>query len=108
MKRAIAAILSLTLLTGLFAPLASAQIRPRYQPSAFVLAHHAYGGTFIEQGIPSYGKLLTLVRQGQIDAADVVAAAIAADRLSTNAQTDATLLHALQIQLESLAQQEAD
>lgn len=108
MKRSIAAILSLTLLTGLFAPLASAQIRPRYRPSAFVLAHHAYGGTFIEQGIPSYGQLLTQVRQGQIDAADVVAAAIATGRLSTNAQTDAKLLYALQMHLESLANEVAD
>lgn len=106
--------LSIVALGGLFAPVATAQLknaetnvvaatsRVRAQPNAFNLVSHAYRGTFEENGIPSYGQLLDEVRRGKIDAADVVASAIAAGRVSSDFQNDKGLLNAVQLHLDSL------
>ena len=65
----------------------------------FALAALAYQGEYRSQGIPSFGSFLTAASNKTVTAKDLVAAAIAANQLTPDTQTDIGYLNAVDLQL---------
>jgi hypothetical protein len=73
------------------------------QATPFDLVFLARKGYFQEQGIPSYGSFHTSVRTGQISAEDIVKAAIAENRVSSEVLNDRGYLNAVERKLARLS-----
>jgi hypothetical protein len=65
----------------------------------FALVSLAYQGEYRMQGIPGFGSFKTAVSSKTVTAKDLVAAAIAANQLTSDTQTDAGYLNAVNLQL---------
>lgn len=115
MKRLIFGTVSILLMSAAIAPATKAQMEPENnaqpysitvpetsQISAFNLVSQAFRGQFSDQGIPSYDTFLSAYRTGQIDAQDVVRAAVASEWLSPQAVNDPAYQSAVAAQLSSL------
>jgi hypothetical protein len=70
---------------------------------AFSLVRSAYRGEFEGEGIPPYNRLITAYETGEVDAQDVVEAAIADGELSPVALEDEDYINAVEAQLEFLS-----
>jgi hypothetical protein len=73
--------------------------------SPFNLAHLARQGYFREQGIPSYSALCAAVLARRVKAEDLVKAAIAQNRLSSEMIDDESYLKRLEVILRRSCQQ---
>lgn len=108
MKRLIVGSVSILLLSAVAAPAVKAQMgmqepmTPQVQP--FNLVHLARQGYFENQGVPAYAGLDSSVRQGSINAEDLVQAAIDQNRLSADTINDSTYLNHVNQQLRGLQQ----
>jgi hypothetical protein len=115
MKRLIFGAVSILLMSAAIAPSVTAQMEPEnnaqpysitvpetHQISAFNLVSQAFRGQLSAQGIPSYVTFLSAYRTGQIDAEDVVQAAVASGWLSPQILNDQSYQSAVAAQLSSL------
>ena len=71
---------------------------------AFNLVSSAYRGDFEEQGINSYGVLVSDYESGSLTAEGLVEAAIEAGDLSPAAMEDQSYINAVQLQLDTLTE----
>lgn len=70
----------------------------------FNLVHRAYSGHFSDNGIPGFNRLKTAYRSGQLDAEDLMQAAIEQGRLSPDRLEDRGYVNAVAFQLRQLEQ----
>ena len=111
MKRLVFGSLSLLLVTAT-APVVSAQetalnpaivnITSTQEITPFNLVTLAHRGYFNQQGIPSYGNFTAAYQMGKIQAADLVRAAIQANRLNPDSLSDSNYLATVEAQLRML------
>jgi|GEM_PF-1386722 len=78
------------------------EYREEYGLDAFDLTYFAYQGNLENQGIPGYLELITSINAGQVEAEDLIEAAVDAGRLSTSAMDDETFEQEVETILESL------
>jgi len=71
----------------------------------FNLVQAAYQGQFSEQGISGFSRLVNGYNRSQIEAKDLVEAAIAKGRLSPDTLEDSSYLSAVSLQLQGLSNQ---
>lgn len=76
-------------------PITTAEIQP------FNLVYRTYNGDFSNQGMPSFNRLTTAFQTGQIQAKNLVKAAINEGRLSQDALSDQAYLNAVNFQLRN-------
>lgn len=95
MKRIALSLIGLSLAAAALAPATAAmpmnrpvEYRTEYGLDAFDLAYFAYQGNLMDEGIPSYLDLVASVDSGQIQAEDLVQAAIESGELSASAMND--------------------
>ena len=74
--------------------------RTPYTP--FALVNAAYNGRLMVEGVPCFGDLIADVLMDDIEAEDLVRAAIASGRLTEEALDDRRYLRAVQAGLDSL------
>ncbi|MEW6494656.1 MAG: hypothetical protein AB1589_19370 [Cyanobacteriota bacterium] len=115
MKRLIMGVLSVLLLSTVTAPAAIAQVTTENDggitnteydvglTDPFTLVTSAYRGEFKEQGIPSYGHFLGDYQSGELDAEDLVQAAVDAGELPPQALNDEGYISAVKLSLGALS-----
>lgn len=73
-----------------------------YEMDPFDLSYYAYQGNLESEGIPGYLSLLSSIRNGQIQAADLIEAAVESGDLSSSALEDNQFEREVQNILDSL------
>ncbi|MBP0001367.1 MAG: hypothetical protein J7641_20650 [Cyanobacteria bacterium SID2] len=99
MKRSVIALLSVLLVSGFMAPTVRAATN-RVEP--FKLATMAYQGFFSDQGIDGHAQLISSLENRQVDAEDVVRAAIERGLLDRESLNDEQYLRFVALQLDRL------
>lgn len=117
MKRFILGGLSVMLLSGVAAPAVLAQQSTgttpisqgsnyAYQLDPFELVNMAYQGYFEDEGIPSYGGLISAYQTGNVTAKDIIRQAIATNRIPAELANDDSYRSAVDDMLYDLRQQD--
>ncbi|MBO9999959.1 MAG: hypothetical protein J7641_13350 [Cyanobacteria bacterium SID2] len=99
MKRFAIALFSICLVSNVATPVARSRTNPL---DPFQLATMAYQGYFSEQGIASHGQLVSHIENRQVEAEDIVRAAIDRGLLTAEALNDKEYLELVEFQLHHL------
>ncbi|MGL5807482.1 MAG: hypothetical protein ACRC2R_02330 [Xenococcaceae cyanobacterium] len=98
MKSIFVSLLSVLLFLG-YSPIAKAETQQQIKP--FNLIFLARQGYFQKHNIPSNGAFKAAVKEGRVKAEDLVKAAIAENRLPSQASDDRSYLNRLRLMLDS-------
>lgn len=115
MKRLMLGVVSVLLTSAAIAPMASAEPVAAnrtitgttstftYQTSPYDLVYLAYRGYFAAQGIPSNNSFLSAYRFGRLSALDIVKSGVEVGRIAPERLSDRNYIHAVEFQLDGLA-----
>ncbi|BAU41392.1 hypothetical protein [Leptolyngbya sp. O-77] len=95
LKRILLAGLSVVLLSAA-APLSAPASASSYRLNPFKLVNLARNGVFRDHGVPGFGRLSAAHQAGQITARDVIRAAIADGRLSSEVLDDSRYVRSVE------------